>query len=85
MAECFSLDACLSACLTNDWSDYVGKTCDEATDLILVEYPGMAIVECTNADTFVSLMSVEDDNVNLKRVYIVTDGGDVVIQPPKVG
>jgi hypothetical protein len=80
----FSLDACLSpACLAKDWSDGVGKACNQATDLILTEYSGMTI-ECTT-DTSVSLLSVEDENVDLDRVYIVTDGGDIVIQPPKVG
>jgi hypothetical protein len=41
-------------------------------------------IECTT-DTSVSLLSVEDETVDLNRVYIVTDGSDVVIQPPKVG
>lgn len=49
----------------------------------MVEYPGMTI-ECTT-DTSVSLLSVDDQDANLNRVYIVTDGGDIVIQPPKVG
>lgn len=84
-AECDSVDACLSpVCLINEWSAFVGtKTCDEATDLILEEYPGMA-VECTT-DTSMTLLAMKDEDINLNRVFIVTDGNDIVIEIPKVG
>lgn len=63
---------------------YVGtKTCEEATDLILDEYPGMTIECTTNAS--IALLTTSDEDINLNRVYIVTDDSDIVIQTPEVG
>lgn len=75
---------CISpSCLINDWSELIGKTCDEATDLILEDYPGMTI-ECTT-DTSLTLKPIMDVDMNLNRVYIITDASDTVIEAPKVG